>query len=497
MLTASISPDLRNELGLLVRSRYPLVVIEGVDESKIRDLVQQVSIDLSLTFLEWSSTEGLRRTGVGTIPDSQTPEQGLDRLLDMEVDVLALMQDLQPYIERPEIVRRLRETETRLAGRDASIVLSGVKVDLPAELEPLAARLEISLPDEAELRRIVRVTARELEVQRRSQIELERSDVDQFAQALRGLHVHEARRVLYQAALDDGRLAPDDLPLLRQSKQRRLEQGSFLEWIEPLGGMEALGGSPNLKRWASRRREAFSEAARLFGLDAPKGLLLVGVPGTGKSLACRALAGEWELPLLRLDPGKLYDKYVGQTESNLRRALSAAEAMAPAVLWMDEIEKALGSSDSGGDAGLSMRILGTLLTWMQDRPAPVFLMATSNDVSKLPMELLRRGRFDEVFFVDLPDAEEREHIFRIHLEKRDRDPSRYDLTALSELTEGFSGAEIEGVIVAALYQAFSERQELSAEVLAAEIEATRPLAQLRPHDIAKLRAWGQDHAVHA
>ncbi len=497
MLTASISPDLRSELGLLVRSRYPLIVIEGVDESKIRDLVQQVSIDLSLTFLEWSSTEGLRRSGVGTLPDSKAPEDALDRLLDMDADVLALIQDLQPYLERPEIVRRLRETETRLAGRNNSLVLSGVRVELPAELEPLAARLVISLPDEKELRRIVRVTARELEIQRRSKIELEKEDFETFAQALRGLHVHEARRVLYQAALDDGRLAPDDLPLLRQSKQRRLEQGSFLEWIEPMPGLDSLGGSPNLKKWAGRRREAFSEAAKLFGLDAPKGLLLVGVPGTGKSLACRALAGEWELPLLRLDPGKLYDKFVGQTESNLRRALSAAEAMAPAVLWLDEIEKALGSSDGAGDMGLSQRILGTLLTWMQDRPEPVFLMATSNDVGRLPVELLRRGRFDEIFFVDLPELEDRKHILAIHLDRRQRDPARFDLDSLAEMTEGFSGAELEGVIVAGLYQAFSERQELTTGALVSEIESTRTLAQLRPRDIASLRAWGKDHAVQA
>ncbi len=294
--------------------------------------------------------------------------------------------------------------------------------------------------------------------------------------------------------MSDGELSAEDVPVVKKEAQLRLRETSELEWIEPVSGLDTVGGLPEFKNWVKRRAEAFSAAARLFGVDEPRGVLLVGVPGTGKSLACRALAGEWALPLLRLDPGRLYQKYVGETEANLRRALLSVEALAPAVLWVDEIEKAFATGTGAADDGLSQRVLGTLLTWMQERTAPVFVMATSNDVSRLPVEILRRGRFDDVFFVDLPTASERRVILGIHLTRRDRDPARFDLERLAVLTDGFSGAELEAVVVAALHHAFSDRQELDDRVLFAEIEAARPLARLRPREIEELRAWGARHA---
>ena len=494
MLTAAVCPDLRHELSLVVMSRYPLVVIEGLDEDRIVRLVERVAVDLNRPLLEWSSTTGLTRRSGGGLAQTKDPAKALEQILDMRANVLCLFYDLHPYFERPEVVRLLRETESRLADTQTTVLLSGSVVEMPDELQPLTSKVKVALPDRKELRRIVQLTARELETQRQSSVKLVSEDYDRLADALVGLHTQEARRALYQAALGDGELSLDDLAELRAGKQRRLERGSLLQWVEPLPGLSELGGSPHFKRWVDRRSEAYTEAARLFGIEEPKGLLLVGVPGTGKSLACRALAGEWKLPLLRLDPGRLYDKFVGQTEANLRKALETAEAMAPAVVWMDEIEKALASGGGAADDGLSQRVLGTLLTWMQDRPAPVFVMATSNDVTRLPVELLRRGRFDEVFFVDLPGPDERELIFAIHIEKRERDPRRFDLARLAEITDGFSGAEIEGVVVAALYHAFSERQELSDNVLQQEVEKTRPLSVLRPREIAELRQWGATHA---
>jgi AAA+ superfamily predicted ATPase len=486
--------NLRRELTLLVLSRYSLVVLEGSEEARVEELVARVAADLTIPLLVWSSSTGLVRPSGGGLDGTEEPEEALARVAAMETEVIALFHDLHPYLERPAVVRRLREIDRRFGGGRSTAVLAGVAVELPASLAHRAARLELALPGEAELERLVRATAAELAAQRRIRVDLAPSEVTALARALSGLERDEARRLLHQAALRDGALSLGDLEHLLAGKRRRVEAGGLLQWVEPLTGFGAVGGAENLAAWVRRRREAFGEAARRFGLDPPKGLLLTGVPGTGKSLACRALAGEWKLPLLGLDPGRLFDRFVGETEANLRRALATAEAMAPAVLWIDEIEKGVSAEPSQSDAGLSRRVAGALLTWMQERPAPVFLVATANDVEALPVELLRRGRFDEVFFFDLPGAADRERIFALHLERRERKPEGFDLAALAAATEGFSGAEIEGVVVAALYHAFGERQPLATDVLAAEAAATRPLSRLRPEAITTLRAWGRTHA---
>lgn len=489
--------DLRRELTLLVLSRYPLVVLESPEEARVEELVERVAVDLSLPLLVWSSSTGLVRPAAGALGDTEDPEAALARLAVLEGEVLALFHDLHPYLERPEVARRLRELDRSFGGGRSTLVLAGAAVELPGSLAHRAARLELALPDPAELERLVRATAAELSTRSRTAVDLAPAEVTALARALRGVERDEARRLLYQAGLRDGRLSAADLEHVLEGKRQRVEAGGLLQWVEPLSGFEAVGGAPNLERWAGRRREAFGEAARRFGLDPPKGLLLTGVPGTGKSLACRALAGEWKLPLLGLDPGRLFESLVGETEANLRRALGTASALAPAVLWIDEIEKAVTTEPSRADAGLSRRIAGTLLTWMQERPAPVFLMATANDVEALPVELLRRGRFDEVFFFDLPGPADRGRIFALHLARRERPAEDFDLPALAAATEGFSGAEIEGVVVAGLYHAFSERRPLTTEILLAEAEATRPLSRLRPEAVARLRAWGRDHAREA
>ncbi len=486
--------DLLRELTLLVLSRYPLVVLESPEEARIDELVTRLAGDLSMPLLLWSSSSGLTRPGAGGLAGTETPEGALERLAAMEIEVLALCHDLHPYLDRPEVVRRVRDLGRAFAGSRSTAILTGVAVELPASLASDAARLELALPGQAELEELVRATAAELSGQRRAPVALEADQVPALARALRGLRRDEARRLLYQAALADGKLAAGDLDRLLEGKRRRVEAEGLLEWVEPAAGLDAVGGAAGLKVWAGRRRDAFGEAARRFGLDPPRGVLLAGVPGTGKSLACRALAGEWGLPLLALEPGRLFDKFIGETEARLRRALATASALAPAILWIDEVEKALATGGAQADGGLSERISGSLLTWMQERQAPVFLAATANDVEALPVELLRRGRFDEVFFFDLPGPEDRARIFALHLARRERDPAGFDLEALAAASEGFSGAEIEGVVVAALYHAFSERHPLSSEILSEEVRATRPLAELRPEAIAAIRAWGRTHA---
>ena len=496
-------PDrsVRHELTLLVLSRYPLVVLDSLEEERVEELVARVGLDLSIPVLVWSSSTGLTRPSGGGLSETHDPERALERLATMQGEVLALFHDLHPYFERPEVVRRLRDIDRAFGGGRSAVILAGSGVELPGGLAHRSARLELSLPDQAALERLVRATAAELAARSGTRVELSAEDVTALGRALRGLERDEARRLLLQAAFRDGELSLGDLDDLLAGKRRRVESTGVLQWVDTGGGegggpvgLDGVGGARNLATWTRRRREAFGEAAKRFGLDPPKGLLLTGVPGTGKSLTCRALAAEWRLPLLGLDPGRLFDRFVGETEANLRRALATAEAMAPAVLWIDEIEKALATTASEADAGLSRRVAGTLLTWMQERAAPVFVVATANDVEALPVELLRRGRFDEVFFFDLPEPEDRERIFALHLERRERDPSGFDLPALAAATEGFSGAEIEGVVAAALYHAFGERQPLSTDLLIAEAEATRPLSRLRPEAIAQLRRWGTEHA---
>lgn len=490
--------DLRHELALLVLSRYPVVVLESADEDRVEALAVQVASDLDLPLWVWSSTHGLLRRGGAPLANTRDPEAALAQLHSLGGGLIALLRDLHPYFDRPAVVRRIREIAPLFAKNRSSLLLCGVQVPVPAELSHMTATLEISLPDVSELEQIVRETARELEGQGRIVVELDGAVIRRMAFSLRGLHAQEAQRVLYQAALRDGRLSQEDEPALHEGKKHGLKLQSQLEWIEPLeGGLDSLGGAGNLRRFTLMRREAFGEAAARFGLEPPRGVLLVGVPGTGKSLACRAVAAGLGLPLLRLDPGRLYDKFVGETEANLRRALLMCETLAPVVLWLDEIEKALATGSGVADDGLSQRMLGTLLTWMQERPAPVFLAATSNDISRLPVELLRRGRFDEIFFFDLPSAPERASIFGIHLARRGRDPAQFDLEGLATSSDGFSGAEIEGLVVAGLYHAFAVRSQLTTEILLAEAAATRPLSRVRSHEVAALRAWGQRHAVPA
>jgi SpoVK/Ycf46/Vps4 family AAA+-type ATPase len=402
--------------------------------------------------------------------------------------------DVREALADTTVVRRLKEFAlAELPGQ--TIVLTAPHLAVPAELDGIALPWAMEPPDVAEVAALVRQVTDELQ-QRGLAVALDEASLEALTEAVRGISLHEAERLILREAMAEGGLDRDDVADIREAKAELLADDGVLELVPTdERGLGAVGGMESLKDWLRVRGHGFDPAARTFGLDAPRGVLLTGVPGCGKSLVGKTLARVWGLPLVLLDPGAVYGSFVGESEARLRRALRTVEAMAPVVLWIDEIEKGFAAGRQSGDGGTSMRVLGSFLRWLQDRPDGVFLVATCNDVGSLPPELLRRGRFDETFFVDLPDAREREEILGLHLARRRRDPGGFDLAGLAARTDGFSGAELESVVVGALYRAFADGAELTSERLQAEARATTPLARSRSDEVAAMRAWADGRAV--
>ena len=366
---------------------------------------------------------------------------------------------------------------------------------MPPELARYSAALQMRLPDEEEILGLIREEARKWSATSGGgRIKTDNLTLQRLVANLKGLTHGEVRRLARGAIVDDGAITESDLPAVNKAKFALMDMEGILTFEYHTETFAGVGGLQHLKNWLGERKQAFLQPGD-GGPDSPKGILLLGVQGGGKSLAAKAVAGLWSLPLLRLDMGGLYNKFVGETERNLREALKLAELMAPCVLWLDELEKGMAQADA--DNGTSRRLLGTLLTWMAERKPPVFMVATSNDISGLPPELVRKGRFDEIFFVDLPDDEVRRDIFAIHLDKRELASDGFDLVALAELSEGFSGAEIEQAVVAALYAAAARREPLATEHIAGQITKTNPLSVVMAEKINALRHWARDRAVMA
>ena len=358
-------------------------------------------------------------------------------------------------------------------------------------------RFCLPLPTADDIRELIRSEAQLWERESGAKIKGQQQALDLLVQHLQGMCQDDAQRLVRQAIRDDNAITLDDIHRVLRFKRESLGEGGLLEFEIDTGSLAEIGGLVNLKRWLELRRPALIGDAAKLGVESPKGVLLLGVQGAGKSLAAKAIAGSWGLPLMRLDFAVLYNKFHGETERNLRQALKQAEAMAPCVLWIDEIEKGLASDTAGGDGGVSRRVLGTLLTWMAERKSRTFLVATSNDVSQLPPELLRKGRVDEIFFVDLPDQAVREEIFRIHLKKRKLDPAQFDLKQLAQAADGFSGAEIEQTVVAAVYEALAEKKPTASAHVLTEIGRTRPLSVVMSEKVAELREWAAGRTVKA
>jgi hypothetical protein len=497
------APDLSpaGELQTLMASRVALVVIESREESRVIELVHEAALKAqrgkNWGVFQWTVTEGLLRVDVdlgGAQKTLAQPEQLLKHVRATTMAGIYVLLDFHPYLENnPMFVRMLKDIAQDYAKCARTLVLISHEVKLPQELEHLAARFSLRMPDKTERQAIVMKMAREWAQTRGGMPRVDVKVVEKLVDNLAGLPVHDVERLTRQAIFNDGALTEEDLRPMMAAKYQLLNRGGTLSFEVDTARFAEVGGLKNLRRWILQRKAAFDGSAP--GLDAPKGVLLLGVQGCGKSLAARAAAGVLGVPLVRLDFGALYSKWHGESEKNLRESLSSAEALAPCVLWLDEIEKALSAGD--GDSGTSRRVLGAFLTWLAEQRARVFIVATANDITALPPELVRKGRFDEIFFVDLPTAAARLEIFGIHCKKRAVTLSEPEMKALAERSAGFSGAEIEQAVVSALYTAHANKQLVDVRLIAAELEATRPLSVVMGEKISELRAWATERTVPA
>jgi hypothetical protein len=487
------------DLALLFRSRHPLVVCETVEETRFEALVRAVAADLALPFSTWSAASGLSPSHPADTPRTADLSFSLKIIRASRGDGVWLLKDPQSHLENPAALRALRETAQEFAGSARTLVLVGPLVPRKPELEDLEVRFEFALPGRDELKRLVAdVVRRTVGDRGQTRVVLSPAEAEALASDLEGLTMFEAERSLARAIVEDGLLDGSDLVRIRETKQNLVGGGGVLELVAAPEGFERIGGLTRLKKWIETRKEGFLAAGGEGALDPPRGLLLLGVQGCGKSLASKAVAACWGVPLFSLEAGRLLAPYIGESERNLREALKRVERMAPCVLWIDEVEKAFVSAKSSeSDGGVSQRLLGALLTWMQEHRRRVFFVATCNSVDELPPELMRKGRVDEVFFVDLPAADARAEIFRLHLSRRGEDASRFDLGRLAESSEGFSGAEIEQAIVSALYEARAAKLPLDQSGLLVALRSTRPLSVLRAEEVSQLREWAAGRCVPA
>jgi ATP-dependent 26S proteasome regulatory subunit len=547
------SPSPIDRLKVLINSSTPIVVMETVEEVRALTLVRTACSELSLAVFEWTIADGLVRSGSGAAspppvahsavqsrPDYRSgalpqgnsdadrlaravlsslgsdssagtaqrtamyntadPVQALANLETMTIEAVFVLKDFHRHMDNPVVVRRLRDVGQKFSANRRTLVLTAPAIEMPPELASLVEFLDLPLPDRNRLREIIRETYTRLAGTHVLKLQLDANGVDAMAANLRGLTEEAAERAISQTVVGRLALSPDCITDVLEAKKAQLKRSEMLEFVDATDTMASVGGLDNLKHWLEQRRSSWDDQARQFGLDPPKGVIILGVQGCGKSLCARAVAGEWKLPLVKFDTAAVYDKFIGETEKRIQKVFRVAEGLAPCVLWIDELEKVFagsGPDSASADAGVSSRLLASFLSWMQERKPAVFVAATCNNVTVLPPELIRKGRFDELFFVDLPGAVERKQIFSIQLTKRKRNPADYDLDRVAEAAKGFSGAEIESAVQTALYAAFASKQELRTGDLLTALSSTVPLSITRAEEIAELRAWAKERAVWA
>ncbi|HUA13660.1 MAG TPA: AAA family ATPase [Verrucomicrobiae bacterium] len=550
--------DTLDRLKVLINSSTPIVVIETSEEMRAVSLVRAACADLNMATFEWSIAEGLVRSGANSASEARAPQtaqsggwapvmrsqshavlspgggeadrlarammasmgadaapagstansiyntrepvQALANMESITLEAVFILKDFHRHMEDPVVVRRLRDVGQKFSVNRRTVIITAPEINVPAELATLVEYFDMSLPDRDRLREIVHETFTRLAKTYTLKLQLDAAGVDAMSANLRGLTEEEAERAVSQALVTRYALCPETVTDVLEAKKQLLRHSGMLEFIEASDDMSGVGGLENLKHWLEQRRGAWEDSAREFGLDPPRGVIILGVQGCGKSLCARAVAGEWKLPLVKFDTSAVYDKYIGETEKRIRKVFQIAEGLAPCVLWIDELEKVFagsGPDSASADAGVSSRLLASFLSWMQDRKSPVFVAATCNNVTVLPPELIRKGRFDELFFVDLPNQSERKQIFSIQLAKRKRNSADFDLERVAAAAKGYSGAEIEAAVKGALYAAYSEKKPLTTESLLTALAGTVPLSTTRAEEIAALREWARTRTVPA
>jgi len=485
-----------DRLRRLLQADHACIHLQTLEESEAADLLRKAAIEQRIPLHAWKQSRGLCDPDFADnppVPDTQDPADALQHLLGSTSDrALVVLYDLVGHLSESRNVRLLRDLIEKLRKKGGHLVLVDPADGLPAAIDHEATRFHLSLPDDKDLGELVRDLLSRERGRLKGPVRLSPTLWTSLLHNLRGLSRRQARQVILDVISDDGELDEKDLSRVLARKRQILQKDGLLEFVETPTSLDEIAGMEKLKAWLAQRKNTLLDEARMYGLVPPRGLLMLGVPGSGKSLTAKAVAAAWQRPLFRFDPSSLYDKYIGESERHLRETFRLAEAMAPIVLWIDEIEKGFaGSASRSVDGGLSQRMFGSLLTWMQEHQAPVFVIATANDLEALPPELLRKGRFDEIFFVDLPKPEVRRSMFTIHLKKRMYDPAVFDLDALVAASDGCTGAEIEQAVLSGMHQAFSRAQKMgSAEVLQA-LRESPPLSVTMHERVEALRTWAR------
>lgn len=547
-------------LKVLINSSTPIVLMETSEEMRAVNLVRTACTELNMATFEWTIADGLVRAGSNGAPqsgsvglqaridqvtgwtggaraqarsvlspgageadrltramatsivadsgaaagasmyNSRDPVQALANMESMTVEAVFILKDFHRHMDDPVVVRRLRDVGQKFSANRRTVIITAPELSVPSELAKLVEYFDLPLPDRERLQEIVHDTYTRLAKTYTLKLQLDAAGVDAMAANLRGLSEEEAERAISQALVTRYALCPESVTDVLEAKKQLLRHSGMLEFVEASDNMASIGGLENLKHWLQQRRGSWEDSAREFGLEPPHGVIILGVQGCGKSLCARAVAGEWKLPLVKFDTSAVYDKYIGETEKRIRKVFQVAEGLAPCVLWIDELEKVFagsGPDSASADAGVSSRLLASFLSWMQDRKAPVFVAATCNNVTVLPPELIRKGRFDELFFVDLPNQAERKQVFSIQLARRKRNPAEFNLEKVAAAAHGYSGAEIDAAVQGALYAAYSEKKPLSTQLLLDALSQTVPLSTTRAEEIEGLREWARTRAVPA
>ncbi|MBI3923383.1 MAG: AAA family ATPase [Armatimonadetes bacterium] len=500
-----MSSTYAEEIETLIRARYPVLYIVSYEESRVENLLQDIAVKRNKRLMTWSISRGLLPYGTSlqssrhVDESTRDPGNALDQVVKAVEPAIYLFKDFHPFLCDPTISRKVRELALYLKNTYTTLVLVSPTQKIPLELEKDIAVCQIPLPDVHDLRDLLDRTIDEVNKGGQVHVQLDDAGKERVLQATLGLTLTEAENVFAKALVRDGKLDSENLDTILSEKEQLIRKSGLLEYYRAQEQFHDVGGYDLLKVWLMKRQAAFSERAREFGLPAPKGVLLIGVQGCGKSLSAKAVSSLWKVPLLRLDMGKVFSSLVGSSEENVRNAIRVAESVAPAILWIDEIEKAFAGVQSSAfsDAGTTARVFGNFLTWLQEKTAPVFVIATANNVQQLPAELLRKGRLDDIFFVDLPTQPEREEIFSIHLRRRKRDPKKFDLKAVAQVTSGFSGAEIEEAVISALFDVFSVAQDITTEAILKSVSETVPLSKTMKEQIDELREWAGSRARRA